>query len=66
MGVVHWLQQFLQSRCHTRMAVGKGTFAYRVRAKNDEGASEWPTWVDVALTGGTKGGSGGGSKGNKK
>lgn len=49
-------------------ASGKGTFAYRVRATNDEGASEWSTWADVTVTGGTKGGggSGGGSKGRKK
>jgi len=49
-------------------ASGKGTFAYRVRATNSNGAGEWSTWADVSVSAGTKtvGGSGGGNKGKKK
>jgi len=50
-------------------ASGKGVFAYRVRATNENGGSEWSTWVDVTVTdisksSGSKGGSG--TKGKKK
>ncbi|MEH6503258.1 MAG: S8 family serine peptidase [Cycloclasticus sp.] len=43
---------------------GKGTFGYRVRASNADGATDWSGWSeDVTVTGGKKGGGGkGGGK----
>jgi serine protease len=44
-------------------ASGKGTFAYRVIATNDAGATDPSGWAEVTVTGGGK--SGGGSGGGK-
>lgn len=43
---------------------GAGTFRYRVRATNANGASEWTPWIEVTVT--DTGSGGGGCKGKKK
>lgn len=45
---------------------GSGTFHYRIRSENSNGASGWSNWVEVSVTSGSSSGGGKGGKGRNK